>query len=61
LHTQTVANGPPSATFAPLAQTSGYATGTTSVTTEELRHLHYNTVCDVTNITVFIMSSQWMI
>jgi len=33
----------------------------TSLTTAELRHRHYNIVCDVTNRTVFIMSSQWMI
>jgi len=34
---------------------------TTSLTTAELRHMHYNIVCYVTNRTVFIMSSQWMI
>jgi len=33
----------------------------TSLTTAELRHMHYNIVCDVTNRTVFILSSQWMI
>jgi len=33
----------------------------TSLTTAELRHMHYNIVCDVTKRTVFIMSSQWMI
>jgi len=33
----------------------------TSLTTAELRHMHYNFVCDVTNRTVFIMSSRWMI
>jgi len=27
----------------------------------ELQHMHYNIVCDVTNKTVFMMSSQWMI
>ena len=27
----------------------------------QLRHMHYSIVCDVTNRTVFIMSSQWMI
>jgi len=25
------------------------------------KHMHYNIVCDVTNRTVFMMSSQWMI
>jgi len=34
---------------------------TTSLTTAELRHMHYNNVCDVINKTIFIMSSQWMI
>jgi len=34
---------------------------TTSLTTAELRHMQYNIVCDVTNRTVFIMSSQSMI
>jgi len=33
----------------------------TSLTTAELRHMHYNFVCDVKNRTVFIMSSQWMV
>ena len=31
------------------------------ITTAELRHMPYNIVCDVTNKTVFIMSSQWTI
>jgi len=34
---------------------------TTSLTTAELRHKHYNIVCDVTHRTVFAMSSRWMI
>jgi len=34
---------------------------TTSLTTAELRHMQYNIVCDETNRTVFIMSSQSMI
>jgi len=29
--------------------------------TAELRHKHYNIVYDVTNRTIFMMSSQWMI
>jgi len=29
---------------------------TTSPTTAELRHMHYNIVCDVTNRTAFMMS-----
>jgi len=37
------------------------STLTASLTTAEPRHMHYNIVCDVTNRTVFIMSSQWMI
>jgi len=35
------------------------ATLTSNPTTAELRHMHYNIVCDVT--TVFMMSSQWII
>jgi len=34
---------------------------TTSLTTAELRHMHYNIVCDITNRTAFIMSSHCMI
>jgi len=34
---------------------------TTSLTTAELRHMHDDIVCDVTNRTVFIMTSQWII
>jgi len=33
----------------------------TLVTTAELGHMHYNIVCDVTNRTVLIISSQWMV
>jgi len=33
----------------------------TSLTTAELRHMQCDIVCDVTNRTVFMMSSQWMI
>jgi len=29
--------------------------------TAELLHTHNNTVCDVTNRTVFMMPTQWMI
>jgi len=34
---------------------------TTSLTTAKLRHMHYHIVCDATNRTVLIMSSEWMI
>jgi len=33
----------------------------TLLTTAELGHMHYNIVCDVTNRTVLIMPSQWMV